>query len=39
MENIIVRRKNKVIYRDGDKCVKLFEAGYSKADIFNEALN
>lgn len=39
MENIIVQRKNKVIYRDGDKCVKMFEPGYSKADIFNEALN
>lgn len=39
MENIIVRRKNKVIYRDGDQCVKMFEPGYSKADIFNEALN
>ena len=39
MENIIVRRKNKVIYRDGDKCVKMFDPDYSKADVFNEALN
>lgn len=39
MENIICRRKNKVIYRDGDKCIKVFDADFSKADILNEALN
>ena len=39
MENIIARRKNKVIYRDGDKCIKVFDADFSKADILNEALN
>ena len=38
-ENVIALRKNKTIYRDGDKCVKLFAKGYSKADILNEALN
>ena len=38
-ENIIALRKNKTIYRDGDKCVKLFCKGYSKSDILNEALN
>ncbi len=37
--NIIATRKNKVIYRDGDKTVKVFDSEYSKADILNEALN
>ena len=39
MENIIAQRPNKVIYRDGDKCIKVFNADFSKADILNEALN
>ena len=38
-KNIIALRKNKTIYRDGDKCIKLFCKGYSKSDILNEALN
>lgn len=38
-ENIIAQRSNKTIYRDGDRCIKLFEAEFSKADILNEALN
>ncbi len=37
--NIIATRRNKVIYRDGDKVVKVFDENYSKADILNEALN
>lgn len=37
--NIIATRKNKVIYRDGDKTIKVFDENYSKADILNEALN
>lgn len=32
-------REHKVIYRDGDKVVKVFDETYSKADILNEALN
>ncbi len=39
MDTIIARRPNKVIYRDGDKCIKVFDADFSKADILNEALN
>ena len=35
----IAVRSNKTIYRDGDLCYKVFEKGYSKADILNEALN
>ncbi|MEG2273906.1 MAG: aminoglycoside phosphotransferase family protein [Clostridia bacterium] len=36
---VIAMRKTKVIYREGDTVVKLFDANYSKADILNEALN
>ena len=38
-ENIVAERPGKQIFRDGDKLVKLFDRGYSKADILNEALN
>jgi len=39
LQNVIAQRKNKTIYRDGDKCIKVFDAEYSKADVLNEALN
>jgi len=39
LENIITTRPNKTIYRDGDKCIKLFQKNTSKADVLNEALN
>lgn len=39
LNNVIAVRNNKTIYRDGDKCVKVFDEGYSKADVLNEALN
>lgn len=35
----IAKRTNKTVYRDGDRCYKVFAADYNKADIFNEALN
>ena len=38
-ENIIARRSNKTIFRDGNRCIKLFDEDFSKADILNEALN
>ncbi|MBR3941927.1 MAG: phosphotransferase [Clostridia bacterium] len=38
-ENVIAVRKNKTIYRDGNKCIKVFDENYSKADVLNEALN
>ena len=38
-DNIVAERKNKTIYRDGDKCVKVFNSSFAKADILNEALN
>ena len=39
LDNIIARRERKTLYRDGDKTIKVFEDGYSKADVLNEALN
>ncbi len=39
LDNIIAQRKNKTIYRDGDRCIKVFDEEYSKADVLNEALN
>ncbi len=39
LDNIIAVRKNKTIYRDGDKVYKVFDDSYSKADVLNEALN
>ena len=37
--NVVANRKNKVICRDGDKLVKLFDESYSVANVLNEALN
>ena len=39
LDRVIAVRNNKTIYRDGDKCVKVFDEDYSKADVLNEALN
>ncbi len=39
LDNIIAVRPDKTIYRDGDKAIKVFNNDYSKADVFNEALN
>ena len=36
---ILAQRKKKVIYKDGDTVLKVFDSDYSKADILNEALN
>lgn len=38
-DNVIAKRTNKTLYRDGDKCIKVFSPDYSKADVLNEALN
>ncbi len=37
--NVLARRTNKTIYRDGDTVVKVFGEGFKKADVLNEALN
>ena len=39
LDRVIAVRNNKTIYRDGDRCVKVFNDDYSKADVLNEALN
>lgn len=39
LDRIIAVRNNKTVYRDGDLCLKVFNEGFSKADILNEALN
>ena len=39
LENVIATREHKTIYRDGNRCIKVFAEGYSKSDILNEALN
>ena len=39
LDRVIAVRNNKTIYRDGEKCVKVFDTDYSKSDVLNEALN
>ena len=39
LEKVIAVRNSKTIYRDGGLVIKVFDEGYSKADILNEALN
>ena len=39
LDQVIAERKVKTVYRDGDKCIKVFNENYKKYDILNEALN
>lgn len=39
LDKIIAVRNSKTVYRDGKKCIKVFNEDYSKADVLNEALN
>ena len=39
LDRVIAVRNNKTIYRDGERCIKVFNEEYSKADVINEALN
>ena len=39
LDRIIAVRNRKTVYRDGDRCIKVFDENYSKADVLNEALN
>lgn len=39
LERVIAVRTSKTVYRDGNQCIKIFDADYSKADVLNEALN
>ena len=36
---IIAVRTNKTVYKDGNLAIKVFDEGFSKANILNEALN
>ena len=38
-EKVLAERKNKVIYKDGNKAIKVFDETFPKSDILNEALN
>ena len=38
-DNIIATPAGKVVYRDGDQAVKVFDESYKKSDVLNEALN
>lgn len=38
-DEIIAVRNDKTVYRDGNRCIKVFNEDYSKADVLNEALN
>ncbi len=38
LDRVIAVRNDKTIYRDGDRCIKVFNSEYSKADVLNEAL-
>ena len=39
LDRLIAVRTDKTVYRDGDRCLKVFNEDYSKADVLNEALN
>ncbi len=39
LETVVANRHDKTIYRDGNRCIKLFNENFSKADVLNEALN
>lgn len=38
-DRVISRKNNKIIYRDGNRCIKMFGEEFSKANVLNEALN
>lgn len=35
----LAKRPNKVVYKDGDTVLKIFNEDFSKSDVLNEALN
>lgn len=39
LDRVIAVRNSKIVYRDGDKSIKVFDKEYKKADVLNEALN
>ncbi|MDR2860309.1 MAG: phosphotransferase [Elusimicrobiota bacterium] len=39
MNEVIAKRNNEIVYREGDTVVKLFNKGFLKTSVLNEALN
>ena len=39
LDNILAKRTHKVIYKDGDLAIKVFDETFPKSDILNEACN
>lgn len=39
LDRVIAVRNTKTVYRDGDRCIKVFCDGYSAPDVLQEALN
>ncbi len=39
LDKVIATGNNSTVYRDGDRCIKVFNEEYSKADVLSEALN
>lgn len=39
LDRIIAVRNEKIVYHDGDKCIKVFRKGYSESDVLSQALN
>ena len=39
LDTIIATPDKKVVYRDGDYAIKVFDESYKKSDVLNEALN
>lgn len=38
LDRVIAVRNRKTVFRDGNKCIKVFGSDYSKADVLSEAL-
>ena len=38
LERVIAVRTGRTVYRDNERCIKLFDSDYSKAEVLNEAL-
>lgn len=39
LDRVIAVRNDKTIYRDAERCIKVFDESYSKSDVLNEAFN
>ncbi len=39
LDQVIAVTNKKTVYRDADKCIRVFDAEYAKSEVFNEALN